>query len=300
MFKRWFASPRKSPKVSRPHARPWVEALEDRFCPSAAPMMYFSAAKIGSELVVSGQVMDEAPDQVQVTLSGAVSTQVQTDSSGHFSFITSSWSGTSVTGQAKDVENLTSTSQTATITTATDASPFLTMDVAYGQQKQITLSGRLVDESPGGRTVTFSGAASGSVVTDQYGDYSITLTASSLGNVYASATDPAGHQSNQAVVKLTSDIPKIVNFTAVEGENHEFTFSGSVEDEWAWGLTVQFLGSVSSLNGQTQTVNADGTFTVIMQLNGTSSDNGNVFAGVSDWWGQWSQVVFTPVHQSGT
>jgi hypothetical protein len=299
MFKRWFASPRKSTKVSRPHARPWVEPLEDRFCP-AAPMMYFSATKIGAELVVSGQVMDEVSSQIQVTLTGAVSAQVNTDANGRFSYITDSWSGTSVTGQAKDVENLTSTPPPVTIITPTDASPFLQLGVTYGQQKQITLTGRLVDEAPGGRTVTFSGAASGSVVTDQYGDFSITLTASTLGNVYASATDSGGHQSNQAAVKLTSAVPKIVNFTAVEGENREFTFSGSVEDEWSWGLTVQFMGSVSSMNGQRVTVSADGTFTVIMQLNGTTSDNGNLYAGVSDWWGQMSQYVFIPVHQSGT
>jgi hypothetical protein len=61
--------------------------------------------------------------------------------------------------------------------------------------------------------------------------------------------------------------PVISNFTATEGYNNIWTFSGMVTDgtSSAAGLTVTF-GGLNSLNGKTATVGSNGVFTLTVQL----------------------------------
>jgi hypothetical protein len=165
----------------------------------------------------------------------------------------------------------------------------LTLSVTYGTQKTVTLWGRVSDTpTPGGVTVEFRGAATGTATTDGDGNYSVTLTANQLGTVTAATND---EQCNTVQLTLTSMPPRIVDFGWSVSPTGMTTFSGRVIDESAPGLTVTFGGEPESVQGQTTTVGADGWFHFSVLLNGGPADNGMVTAVVTDWWGLQSQIA---------
>jgi hypothetical protein len=177
-----------------------------------------------------------------------------------------------------------------------DCPSTLTMGVTYGQQGSITLSGTLTDEGPtNGVTVQISGVASGSTTTDANGNYTITLTAGALGTAKAATADG---KSNVASVMLNWTAPVIQNFACVELPNHWFTFTGKVIGPDAGGLTVSFGGAPESLQNQSTTTAADGTFSFTIQLNGTVDDNGIASAVVTNRWGQTSACAYCDVYQT--
>jgi hypothetical protein len=281
-----------------PRSRPAVEQLEDRLCPAAPMFMGMSATHISSFLVVSGNIMDEAPTTAHVALTGAVAATVTPDANGHFEYIADWPGGTMVSATVTDAENLTD-GTSATIQSPPDSNPYVSLSVTYGEQRQVTLSGRVYDDSPGGLTVRFSGVVSGTATTDSQGFFSVTLTASNLGMVSANVTDSTMHQSNQASVTLVSAKPRFDSFICQELTGGWYRFTGKVLDESVAGLTVYFGGTPVSLMMQSATVQADGEFTLDLQLNGTSTDEGTASAQVTDWWGKMSDQAFCDVHQTG-
>jgi hypothetical protein len=276
-----------------------VEQLEDRNCPAAPSISGLTATHIGSWLAVEGTVSDDRPATSHVSLGGAASTTVTPDASGWFGYITSWSSGTQVTAQATDDQSQTSDVSTATVSTPTDANPFIMWGVTYGSQRQITVSGKLVDESPGGRVVTISGVASGTVTTDSMGMFSITLTATSLGTITASATDAAGHASNSPIFTLTDNAPQITSFACIADTGGWYELKGRVLDESPNGLTVNFGGAPVSIAGQSCLVLIDGSFDFRVHLNGTQTDEGTATAVVTDWWSLTSNTAYCAVHQTG-
>src|SRR5438105_2027634 len=67
-----------------------------------------------------------------------------------------------------------------------DCPSTLTAMVTYGSGRSITIAGHLSDTStPANQTVTISGKAAGTTATNASGNYSTTLTATGLGDVYA-------------------------------------------------------------------------------------------------------------------
>jgi hypothetical protein len=144
-------------------------------------------------------------------------------------------------------------------------------------------------------TVQISGVASGSTTTDANGNYAITLTAGALGTAKAATADG---KSNVASVALNWSAPVIQDFACVELPNHWFTFTGKVIDPDAGGLTVRFGGGPESLQNQSTTTAADGTFSFTIQLNGTVDDNGTASAVVTNWWGQTSACAYCDVYQT--
>jgi hypothetical protein len=171
----------------------------------------------------------------------------------------------------------------------------ISLSVTYGTQKMVTLSGQVTNtDQPGGLTVQIAGSASGSVVTDANGNYSITLPVTQLGAVTATTTNG---QSNTAQVTLVSQPPLITNFTWTVGAGGMTTFSGRVLDQSAPGLTVSFGGEPVSMQNQKVTVDADGWFHFSIKLNGAATDNGAVTAVVTDWWGLKSPVAQCFVQQ---
>jgi hypothetical protein len=176
-----------------------------------------------------------------------------------------------------------------------DCPSTLSMGVTYDNQNWITLSGQLTNTPmPGSMTVGIYGQASGSTTTDVNGNYSITLPASGVGNVYARTADG---QSNVAQVTLTDDAPVIDNFQAIPDGGNFWTFSGHVTDQTAAGLVVNF-GGLASLNGKTATTDNSGNFSLYVQLNGTPSDNGNAGAWTTDWYNMPSQPAMCSVYQT--
>jgi hypothetical protein len=157
------------------------------------------------------------------------------------------------------------------------------------------LSGRVTDELPGGLTVQFSGAYSGSVVTSKTGCFSLTIHPDHLGSVFAQVTDAEGLSSSGVEDVLTSMPPMICNFTAMHLYGNVWSFSGTVADESPAGLTVTF-GGLPSLVGKTATVNANGTFSLTVEL--LAGEEGTATAQTCDWWGQASNEAWCLVDQA--
>ena len=177
----------------------------------------------------------------------------------------------------------------------TNQAPTLTLNISYGTQRMVILTGQVLDENPDGLVINFGGVVSGSTVANADGTFWVELEASALGEIYGYTTDAFGLSSNTATVAVISDAPTITNMTCVEGINGIWTFRGYVTDESANGLTVYFAG-LDSVANQTATVQADGWFTLIVTLQ--PGENGTVTAYTTDWWGQYSNTAYYIVRQT--
>jgi hypothetical protein len=259
----------------------------------AAPTLsLWAVANPDGTATVSGQVNADAPGGLIVIFSGAVSGTVATNPDGSFSVQTPiNYSGT-IEAFTQDVWGQPSNMALANI--ASNGGPSLSLSVSYGAGLTITLSGQVADDSPGGLTIVFSGAASGSVVTNPDGTFSLTLQANELGDIQAVVYDSSGAQTD-AQVTLSRNPPVITQFMAEQESLQLWTFTGTVSDDSGTaGLVVTFSASkVPSLNGQTAVVNADGTFTLSVLLG--TGEGGYVRAQTIDWWGLTSNVVRTYV-----
>ena len=95
----------------------------------------------------------------------------------------------------------------------------VTMNVTYDPNKQVTLTGHLSNSmgAIANQAINFGGAVNGAATTDAQGNYSVTLTASQLGQVTAASSDG---KSNTATATLASQVPTISSFTATsEGDS---------------------------------------------------------------------------------
>ena len=80
----------------------------------------------------------------------------------------------------------------------------------------------------------------------------------------------------------TNQAPQIVDFTAEELGNGMFLISGRVIDESPGGLTVKFGGSVATVNGRSCVTDANGYFSIVVQLRTDGTDEGWVSASTVD------------------
>jgi hypothetical protein len=153
----------------------------------------------------------------------------------------------------------------------------------------VTVMGTVTDEDPGSCWINISGAMTGSTMANAQGHFSYTATANSLGTVRAAAVDGQGYVSALASAQISSSPSTITNFTAVHAFGTTWIFQGTVTcPSGASGLIVDF-GGLPSLNGQTTTVNSNGTFSLSMTL--ASGESGLATAQTTDWWGQESNVA---------
>jgi len=181
-----------------------------------------------------------------------------------------------------------------------DVPSTLTLSVSYGIGRNVTMSGTLSDTpNQSLQAINLGGQVSSTTMTNAYGQYSVTLTASGLGTVTAKAAD---NTSNTASADLTDVTPVITDFFATEGTNHVWTFSGDLTygGRSTMGMLVYLGGAPISLSNQTAMVDNSGHFTTNVTLNGTASDNGMATARVVTPWGDWSDFASANVFQSGT
>jgi hypothetical protein len=162
------------------------------------------------------------------------------------------------------------------------------------QQEQLPgqkyrISGRVADETPANCGVVISGAATGVVLCDAQGNFERTFDVATPGQIQAVAGDGQA-QSWPCILDLTNVAPTVDNFIAVGGPNDSWTFSGSVGDEAAAGLTVTLSGP-PGVQGATATVNANGTWSVTVTL--APGTSGNVTATVADWYGLTGEAYTT-------
>jgi hypothetical protein len=277
--------------TARPPYRPGLEGLERRDCPTGPAFTSLTATALpNKQALVSGTLTDPKPASVYITFDGVVQGSAQADANGAFSYTGPASGLGTITADGFDADN---EELPSAQTQLTKSAPTVTLLVSNTMQRTVVLTGQVIDLD-GGLTVTFSGVASGSVVTSSNGSYTLTTTASALGNIQAGVTDLWGQAATPAVAAVTSNAPVISNFTAIQGVAGYWTFSGKVMDESAAGLTVHLSG-LSDLN-EDVTVQADGTFTCTVRL--ASGDAGTVSAQTSDWWGLASNTAGVYVQQT--
>jgi hypothetical protein len=297
---RWLKRPCRNPRTPA-RLRLCLEPLEARDCPSGptavlnmtvGPIITSFTAQVmtGTNVMLRGTLVDLQPASCEVTFSGVVTGDAEADSAGTFALFTPASALGTITAQAVDGDNLQSNQAQATITSN---SPSITLTASsQGANGAVTLSGRVTDESPIGLVVTFRGAVTATAVTDLNGNYSLTTTAWSPGNVTAQTADAWGLASNTPSATLANTAPVISNFTAVPTSGGYWTFQGQVTDEYAPGETVRLWG-IPTLNGTggstTVTVGSNGWFEYSVQL--TSQDHGCVSAQATDWQGLTSDVA---------
>ncbi len=152
--------------------------------------------------------------------------------------------------------------------------------VAQLPNKQFQICGTISDETPGGCTVTISGAASGTVSVGSNGQFSGTFSVPSLGYISAVAYD--GTQNGSAsTTNLTNAAPSISGLMASAGNNGIWTISGTVSDEAAYGLTVTLTGLPNGT--EVATCAAGGSFSITVYI--PAGNSGQVTATVTDWYG---------------
>src|SRR5262249_53175233 len=153
--------------------------------------------------------------------------------------------------------------------------------LSRGRGPQVTLSGQVTDEFPAGRTVLFSGPVQGTVLTDPQGRFTFTANATARGHITADVSDDWDQHGYQGIDFLPPP-PHVTDFGGTEGSGGVWTFTGHVAPEYA-GTQIQ-LGGLPSLQGQTATVQEDGSFTLVITL--TPGEEGTATAVATDWWGQ--------------
>jgi hypothetical protein len=294
MFGQVIDSRRKTRWADRHRVRPRLERLESRACRSGGgpTITSFTAfTEPGHIVELRGTVTDNDPASVLLTFSGAATGYTTADSAGHFDFFSANASLGTATAVAVDGQNLSSPPASANIT---DPAPVLTLSISYGRHTTVTLSGSVTDVDLVGLTVTLTGKVNASAVTDANGNFSVTTQATGLGPVTASTTDLWGVASNQPYVNVYDTPPQITSFSARESPGNLWTFYGTVAYRDPDGLVVNLSG-FPSLSGQGATVGDDGKFCTVVQMSPT--DNGQVRAVTTDWYGLASDVDFVNITQ---
>jgi len=175
----------------------------------------------------------------------------------------------------------------------------LTLNVTYGLGRNVTLSGDLTDTShPAGQLITIQGMVNGQVVTDAQGHYSLNATPQYLGTVGARKSDGS---SNVATNAITDAAPVLNVLKATEGIDHVWTISGTLTYNRPFdSLTVNFGGVPAHIVGQTTTATSDGAFTLSVRLDGTTQDNGTIWAEALSPWNLVSNRLYATIRQTGT
>jgi hypothetical protein len=281
--------PRRLVARRRPSVRLALEPLEARDCPSTLAITSFTATTLAPHSVrLSGTVTDDNPASVVLTFGGAMAGSTAADANGNFTYTGyAARLGTIMVSAIDSQWHLFGSS-----TNITDVTPALTLSLAYSARNNVILSGQVTADGPGGLAVTFTGVVSGSTTTNSDGTFKVTLPASRVGQVQATVTDGWGQISNAVGATVTSAPPSILNFQAELVSGTTWVFTGSVSDEYAAGLTVQF-GGLPSLEGKSVAVGDDGTFSFTVIL--APGEEGMATALCTDWFGLQSNLACTSI-----
>jgi len=207
---RWLSRTSRSRSAGLTHrARPWLEALEDRACPTASPpaLLNLYAIQTSPQVVhVIGAVHDNnitAGDTV--TLSGGVNTSVEVNANGAFDIQLQSPPSSPIVATAVNDSTLMASSQVS-YTYSPDAPVVTSFGADHNYGNNWTFSGRVqAGTAPGPITVQLGGLQSLQNVTavcNSDGTFFVTLNLTNAGNdtglATVTATDSGGLTSQQA------------------------------------------------------------------------------------------------------
>src|SRR5262249_27349338 len=164
----------------------------------------------------------------------------------------------------------------------TPTAPVLTFNAVIVSGRTVLLTGHVTDESPATGKVQFNGVLSAQTTPNSYGDYSVELTAPTLGTISAQATD-ANLDTSQTLQAPLNDNPPVITRTRPHGPNRALPPAGHVTDENNAGLHVQFGGPVMGV--AVTDANGDFSYTTTLWSPGT------ITAQTADSWGQASNTA---------
>jgi hypothetical protein len=170
----------------------------------------------------------------------------------------------------------------------------ITLNVTHLSGSLATCSGNLQNQNGpvANQVINLTGAVQASTRTDSQGNYSVTLQAPQVGQEDTTSADGL---SNVAQCNLQGGSLTINSFSATYLGNGYWLFSGTVSGANSQGAVVNFSG-ISALQGQSTTVNADGTFNFYSSV--PPDQTGMVYAQVVDSSGDTSLMVETEVTQT--
>jgi hypothetical protein len=283
MFRSASANRVRNSSVARPRLQ--VEQLDERIVPSAASLTNIEARIVASTLIIRGDVVDDSPGADNVIISGAITGSRST--TGSFEFIAPYTGDGHLSLYVHDDEGLDSMVSAFNVMPAYgNQAPYISLQVSYGGQRLVTFSGVVYDESPTTCVVSLGGVASGAGIhPSSSGEFSVTLTASSLGTEWGKAVDSAGLASSIATVDVVSLKPVIDNFQVYGIAPNTYSIRGHVSDESPAGLIVRLGGEIAQLQGVEVEVGADGWFSYTITLSSPPAAGSLVTADVTDWWG---------------
>jgi hypothetical protein len=186
---------------------------------------------------INGHVVDESPDGLTVTLTGAFEGSATVDSNGDFGTSASGAQLGTVSATVVDGDNQQSAPATVDITS--DTPVIASFSVVEGEYGGIIVTGQVTDENPGGLTVVLTGVVQTSFTTESDGSfYAIVAGGGQLGTISATVTDWFEQESAAATASITSDVPDIINYSAIVDETLRLRIEGQVVDEDPQGLAV--------------------------------------------------------------
>jgi hypothetical protein len=211
---RWFPSLSSPLPVShlQRRARPVLEWLEDRYCPSSmSEITALSAvAKAGLTVQVSGTLVDQNPSACVVNLSGAVSGSVAVQADGSFSTQLTATGLGQVSAVAQDTQQQITMAQVSTSIEA-EQPEIVNFAVVHNQTTTWTIQGQVIDaQSAAAVPVVFGGPGSVqnmTVNTDANGNFSVAVSISTTlpsFTITAIATDSWGLQSDMVSVTVNN------------------------------------------------------------------------------------------------
>jgi hypothetical protein len=170
---------------------------------------------------------------------------------------------------------------------ASAAGETITLNITYLPGGEATFSGHLQNQNGpiANQAILLTGAVQTSMSTDSQGNYSITQAVPQLGPEYAASIDGL---SNIALLIPPVGSLTVSSFSAIYQGNGLWLFSGTVTGASTQGTVVSFSG-ITALQGQSTTVNADGTFEFFAAVD--PNQIGTVYAQVVDSSGDTSLMV---------
>ena len=243
----------------------------------------------GTEVTISGQVVDENPENLTVYFYGVVEDTAVTDANGNFSLFVPD--GVAMLGTVDlYVYDVWGQEGYDWVEITSEIPWFTPLNFSYGTHTEVTISGTVVDEDPSGLTVYFTGAVEGTAVTDANGDFELAVPdgVASLGTVYVTVYDAWGQEGTDSGEILGDNPPSIINFyTEVDGGGL-LTVQGEVTDEDPVGLAVT-ITLTTRMNVYEVTTEIDASFFWQTQLG--ENEEGWLTAVAHDWWGLESDPV---------
>jgi hypothetical protein len=179
-----------------------VESLERRDCPAAPVISGLTVTPISAyEAEVSGHVSDENPATAVVCFDGVIQGAIEVNPDGSFAYLGYVSGPGEVRAVAYDEEMLESLAVAAEL--ANQAPQIVDFSVSCGAEGFLLITGRILDESPGGMEVWFGGlsALEGvSVTVDEEGYFSLSIQVDphEEGTITAITYDAWGVASNEA------------------------------------------------------------------------------------------------------